>query len=189
MAPTALAIFSNQPPLPHGFSRDESGNFSPIDFPGADATRAFGINGTGAIVGAYAKVPGNAAFIGTCTNSNLATVEVAVHGFLRTASVQYFTLDPPNATGSKNAAVTRINDAGDVVGDYTPSSVTIGRVLGDTVTLLHNFIIRGNGNFTSFDVSIGGKTPTSVPLGINAAGEIVGLYQDAGGDHGFFGQP
>src|SRR5437588_683767 len=82
----------------------------------------------------------------------------------------FTTLDVPGAsfpTTSINAY--GINDAGQIVGDYS-----VGRTD-------HGFLFE-NGSYTTLDVP--GASFTGA-YGINASGQIVGDYFDARGGHGF----
>ena len=47
-----VGVFRDAALVFHGFVRTDAG-FTPIDFPGATATRAFGINARGDVVGTY----------------------------------------------------------------------------------------------------------------------------------------
>jgi probable HAF family extracellular repeat protein len=85
-----------------------NGAFSPIAFPGAVDTAAYGIDDAGDIVGTY-------------SNDN-----VTGHGFTLINGV-YTTVDPP---GAVEAAVSGINNNGQMVGFYTDTnSITHGFLL------------------------------------------------------------
>jgi probable HAF family extracellular repeat protein len=75
----------------------QAGAFTPINFPLATSTTAFGINDTGAIAGYY-----------TDTASN-------THGFLY-AGAPFSTVDVAGARGTQ---LTRIKNGGAVTGVYT----------------------------------------------------------------------
>lgn len=131
-----------------------SGGIESIDKPGAVATRAFGINPQGEIVGSYTEAG-------------------VTHGFLLRDGV-FTTIDYPDAPGAKTASTEAwgINARGDIIGRYTVA----GRpsVLG--------FLLRG-GHFTDISIPSatgpGGKHLITLPTKIGASGEIVGCYHDA----------
>jgi hypothetical protein len=85
------------------------------------------------------------------------------YGFVRYANGSIATFNPggnhPGAT-----VVTGINEKGTVVGDYE---------LTNTVFPQHGFIRSVDGVVTTFDVPGSDRTE---PVGINAAGEIAGIY-------------
>ena len=80
----------------HGFLKDGT-SFAPLFVPGSILTDAIGINNAGQIVGAYNDVAGN------------------THGFLRSRTGSYVTIDYP---GAYYTAVSGINNAGLMVGQY-----------------------------------------------------------------------
>jgi hypothetical protein len=101
------------------------------------------------------------------------------HGFVDVGG-SYFTIDVPFPT--IDTQVYGINDHGAVVGAY--GDLTGGLYSG---TAHHGFLDVG-GVFTTID------DPLALPAstwarGINNSGEIVGLYQDATGYHGFIATP
>jgi len=171
-------------PLPHGFLLDTTGTFTDIAFPGAIATRAQGIDDSGNIVGYYVTLPNPPS---SCGTSALATA----HGFLRDRKGNYTTLDPPASSGAQEANVSRIDDAGDVTGAYSTAQFALAGFLKDTPlappgTTFYGFVLWNNGDFTSFDITLG--VGGGVPLGINPRGTVVGVYEDdTGDDHGFIG--
>ena len=168
-------------PVGHGFLRNTAGTFTAIDFPGATGTDARAIDDSGNIVGSYFTVPSSN------TTCSLATV-VNTHGFRRDPKGNYTTLDvPPGAPN--NTLIFRNNDAGDVAGLYTSATITFGILLKDTPAPsgVADFVLFNNGNFASFDVVIGGVDVGGLILGLNPRGDIVGVYTDATGDHGFIG--
>jgi hypothetical protein len=91
------------------------------------------------------------------------------YGFVRHANGSVATFNPggnhPGAT-----EVTGINEKGTVVGDYE---------LINTVVPQNGFIRSVDGVITTFDVPGSDRTQ---PVGINAAGEIAGVYWSAGND-------
>jgi probable HAF family extracellular repeat protein len=156
----------------HGFL-DAGGNFTQIDVPGATFTSAFGVNGTGQIVGAVAghgfldtggsftqiDVPGasgtNAFGInGAGQIVGLFDNSTGQHGFLDTGGT-FTQIDVP---GASQTYAFGINDAGQIVGTFVD---TTGR---------HGFLDTG-GNFTQLDVP---SAISTIANGINDAGRIVG---------------
>jgi uncharacterized membrane protein len=145
-------------------SAPDVGEFTPIDFPGALATRAFGINPRGDIVGSYT-----------------GGAPPVTHGYLLRDGV-FTTIDYPGAPGAVTTATEAwgINSRGDIIGRYTRS----GRpgVLGFLLT---------NGRFT--DISIAstaapdGKHLVTLPTKIGSSKEVVGCFHDAGGMVDMFG--
>ena len=151
-----------------------------FDAPGAgtapgQGTVAFGLNLLGTVVG-YTR------------DTNFAR-----HGFLRTRSGSFITFDDPAAgTCSANCGAigngqgTRgysINLFGEVAGFFT-----------DNTAHCHGFVRSPNGTFTQIDAPDAGKGPFPqgtfvseiTPMGINAAGAVIGFYVDANSaQHGF----
>ena len=89
-----------EPPGHHGFLLDK-GTYATIDFPGALATDALGINAAGQIVGHYLD-------------------GFTQHGFLLDEGT-FTTVDPPGSTFTEAIG---INAAGQIVGDYMDASGT-----------------------------------------------------------------
>jgi uncharacterized membrane protein len=132
----------------HGFVRDSGDRVTTIDIPDARSfTVVFGINSSGEGAGGYADESGQ------------------LHGFRQrhgTVSV----IDFPGATGT---IVTRINDAGQIVGACGNESNV------PALELPHGFLLD-HGVFTPIDVP--GAVETR-PFSINNKGQIVGEYVDA----------
>jgi uncharacterized membrane protein len=85
------------PPAIAGFVLDD-GRYQTIDFPGAATlTIAFGVSNRGDIVGYYDDAEGR------------------THGFVRDLHGRYRTIDVPGAYAT---VATRINDRGQISGDY-----------------------------------------------------------------------
>lgn len=82
-------------------------SFTPIDFPGASSTQAWGINMHGEIVGFYAQP------------------DTTVHGFRLTGG-EFRSIDVP---GASNTQAYGINAQGDIVGTYATGGVTRGFLL------------------------------------------------------------
>ncbi len=168
------ALDSNANNVSHGFLRSGS-TYTTIDdplavFQGADeGTVATGINDAGQIVGYYPDATNN------------------FHAFLYTPGNggSFITLDDPDAIGGRGAGfgtvATGINNAGQIVGYYTVS-------LPGTL-VYHGFVYSG-GSYTTVDdpqaTILGPDFPNgTLAYGINDAGQIVGSYFDANGQHGF----
>lgn len=86
---------------------------------------------------------------------------------IRDGVMSWFSLPGAFATVSQN-----ISDTGAIVGWYR-----------DQARVLHGFLAH-NGEVTTIDVDLPGASMTQ-PYGINAAGDIVGVFSDAKGTHGF----
>ena len=141
----------------HGFllSDDE---FTTIDVPGARGTNAWKINPRGDIVGGYTAADGHK------------------HVFLFGLRLRSFTtIDVPGAaeTALDNGG---INPQGDIVAVYCETAPCRGASPD-----AHGFLLI-RGRFGTIDVP--GATSTSA-FAINARGDVVGVYEDATGLHGF----
>lgn len=172
---TSISICPVPVPLGHGFVRNADGSFTAIDVPGAIATSARGVDDRGNIVGTYVTIPASTT---TCSPSAILNT----HGFLLDAQGNYTTLDFPGAT---NTLLFRIGDSGDVTGLYTAAEVTI-QILSDNIPPdrpVISFVSFQNGTFTSLNIPY----PNASTRGINPRGDVVGVYTDAQGDHGFLG--
>ena len=170
-------------------------NFGTIDFPGAPASAAYGINDEGQIVGAYGPDLnpdiGDAGFSLTrnsfkivrfpgatktqCFRINnsgeiVGTFEYAdgnEHAYML-QNGQYTNIDFPGSAGSQSGG---LNDAGDIVGTYYDPQA---RAYGYTLIA---------GKYSAF--SFPGSNYT-LALGLNNNGEIAGFYADADNVyHGF----
>jgi hypothetical protein len=146
------------------FVRDPEGNFSTLgfaDFGGGDGNA---INLWGTMVGNYLLLsdPNSPAFL-------------HFHGFLRSASGVLTQFDPPGSTNTE-IPTTSINDAGVVTGDYWVCSADLSSCT------VHGFIRKANGKYISFDVPGAGPDGYSgegtYPQGINALGDVSGIYVD-----------
>jgi hypothetical protein len=168
----------------HGFLREAASpnTITVLDDPNAPtATSSRGtfptsINDNGQIVGNY-------------TTGRYDTASL-YHGFLYSiANGTYTEIDEPNAgTGSASSyqkegtIPAAINASGVVTGYYADSS-------GNR----HGFIRSAAGNYTSFDgpgattnTGKGGGLSGTLPMSIDAAGDVVGSYTDSSGvRHGF----
>lgn len=123
--------------------------YSPIDVPGAVATVARGINTSGEIVGFYQKT--------ACSNYDMNVPNCPTLGF-KYVNNTYTTVMVPNSTAT---AVNGLNDLGDMVGFYTKAD---GSRHGFIWT--HTNVVKTIDNTTS--------TYSTIPMGINKAGVVVG---------------
>ncbi len=162
----------------HGFVRRADGTFSTFDVPGASATEGkgtvpMGINSKGDIVGYYHAGPKD-----------------GTYAFLRHKDGTIVKFDPPgsitdNAPHADDegyivrpvAAALSINEAGDIAGYY-----------GDTVGVVHGFIRRRDGTYSTFDAPGAAKNGNlgTFSESINNNGDVVGHYFAANAAlHGF----
>jgi uncharacterized membrane protein len=189
----------------HGFLLSE-GEFITIDVPGAIFTNALGINDRGDIAGRYcALLPctqgGHDGNFHGFLLSNGEFTSVDFPGALHTHAWkinprgqmlgvyvgtdrkfhlyllndgEFTSIDIPGAIEAV-VDIGGLNPRGDIVGGYCP-------VEPCTVQNRRGFLLSG-GEFTSIEFP--GATRT-IPLGINARGEMVGVYADTSGKvHGF----
>jgi hypothetical protein len=161
-AGTVTGYFFDANGLAHGFVRAPDGTITEFDVPGAGTESGQGtfpgsINREGAVTGDYA------------TGDNVS------HGFVRAPDGTITAFDIPGAgTGGSQAQGTypeAINDARVVTGQYIDSN-----------DVQHGFVRAPDGRITEFDApgagSVAGSYEGTVPLAINAAGEITGAYFD-----------
>jgi hypothetical protein len=185
----------------HGFVLNE-GSFLTLDVPGATWNQASGINDDDTIVGAYCT----ASLPNPCEGSG------ATHGFLR-SNGEFTTID---VSGAIATDAFRINDMGHIVGFYENADLTthgFQMVTGNVVTIdgpgatsTSALGINDGGALVGQFETSGSLTfaylllqGTFVPVNpcscarsafeINNSGQIVGLYVDAGGQHGFLATP
>ena len=168
-------------PLFRGFLRNTDGTFTELSIPGAIMTIPGGIDDSGDVVGTYITAPNPPS---ACNGTALVTA----HGFVRDPKGNYTTVDPPASLGAQETVVTRISDAGDIIGVYATTQVTLAQMFGDSPipagVIGDYFILSGNGTFTSIPSPylFPGK---QAPLGINPRANLVGVYSDGIEDHGF----
>jgi uncharacterized membrane protein len=136
------------PALASDAGRVYDGEILTLDVPGAGATRAFGTNAQGDIVGSYGP-PGQ------------------THGFLLRDGV-YFSIDYPNSTSTEAWG---INARGDIIGRYTIAGR--GGVLGFILSRGRFTDIS-----IPSATGPGGKHLITLPTKIGASGEIVGCFHD-----------
>ena len=147
-----------------GFVRGLNGDHILLDFPGADHTLAFGINGGNQVVGHYYNplIPGR---------SGLSRI----HGFLWDGE-KYSTIDFPRA--NTYTMLWSISRSGQILGEYYTFDPATNE------TLAHNWFVYDNGNFImDFPESleyIGG--PATYLADMNDNGQIVGQRWNAGPD-------
>jgi len=129
--------------------RTHAGPFESINVPNATATRAFGINPQGDIVGSY-------------------TAAGRTHGYLLRAG-EVTTIDYP---GSSSTEAWGINARGDIIGRYTVTGRpgTLGFLLSRG---------RFTDVSIPSATGPGGKHVITLPTKIGASGEIVGCFHDA----------
>jgi uncharacterized membrane protein len=139
-------------------ARADSFTYTTIDFSGATATLAAGINNSSQIVGAY-----------DLNTPEAGHVFEGAHGFLDNGGT--FTAIDDSTSGVTSTTPKKINDSGNIVGVYRTNGPGNG------------FLDVG-GVFT--DVNFPGGVGTH-DNGINNTGEIVGQYKDTlnGPHHGF----
>jgi uncharacterized membrane protein len=168
--------------------------YTPLNYPGASATEAVGINNAGTIVGAYGtgttangfSLSGgiyttltypSALYTGAAGINNAGTI---VGGYVDASGVEHGfslrggTYTPLNYPGASATEAIGINNAGTIVGEY---------VKGTTV---NGFSLSG-GIYTTLTYPSALDTGAA---GINDAGWIVGEYLDASDvTHGFVATP
>lgn len=145
----------------HGFTKI-GGTFATIDPPGSIETHALGINASDEVVGFYYD------------SSNHA------HGFLYQPGIGFTVLNPPGGAGTY-AVAQGINDAGQVVGQFT-DSVGVGNY--------HVFVYSVSGaTYATLDPP-GATGEFTLGNGINSVGQVVGEFSDsAGATHAFLATP
>ena len=201
---TIVGAYNDSGGVSHGFIL-KGGNYTIVDFPGANGTSLTGINPSGEMTGFSCSDPACGSTGNTTTN----------HSFTVSKKGAFNSFDPPGAVSDEASTV---NPSGAVVGAYKDSGgVTHGYLLyhgtfvttdfpGATFTfdggnnpegdiigawtdsggVTHGFLLS-HGVYTSFDFP--GATLTDA-AGINPGGIIVGIWVDsAQGVHGFIRTP
>jgi probable HAF family extracellular repeat protein len=161
--------------------------FSTIDFPGAQATMANGVNSSSVIVGIY------------CITAGTCYLQSPDHGF-KTEKGIFTEIKFP---GAASTGVNGINDAGDMVGSYSLSTPPLRLLSRSTVSKSTSrtssgantpMEITNNGIPVYGWLSIGGAftainpagATVTIPAGINNSGVVVGTFIDASNKtHGF----
>ena len=165
-------IYLTTPNVAHGFIRLAStGAITEFDAPGAgtalnQGTFAVSIDAADDVAGMYA-------------DSNNA-----YHGFVRDGATgtitQFDVTGAPTAIKHRGTVPLSVNAAGDITGLYVDASA-----------VRHGFVrtvANGSASFTTFNVSSAGTSGTqgTIPMNIDASGNITGFYIDANGVfHGF----
>jgi len=148
----------------HGFLLS-GGVFQAIDVPGALRTEAWKRNGSGRILGRYAGPDG------------------LFHLFLLGDGI-FTSIDFPGAAETAPSWYSisgGLNDAGDIVAVYCSFAPCDFTGFGFAPGQVHGFILSG-GVFTTVDFP--GATTTGA-YGLNANGDVVGVYLGPTGEHGF----
>ncbi len=143
-------------PIP-GFVLDH-GRYTPIEVPGAATTTfAFGINNRGQVTGGYDDASGR------------------LHGFIRDRHGRFTTYDIP---GAFSTIVSRINDRGQIVGDYFETEETFAQGIKRGFLLDAGRLVR---------IDAPGASSTEV-VGIDNLGRLVGEAYDATTASGYLWQ-
>jgi probable HAF family extracellular repeat protein len=87
------------------FLKQPNGRLIRLNYPGASATQAFGVNNGNEVVGQYTVGTGNSA---------------TTHGFVWLRGLGFENVDDPNGIGA--TTINGVNDRGDLVGFYTDSN-------------------------------------------------------------------
>ncbi len=124
-------------------------NYAAVNFPGAAATVARGINNSGEVVGYYQTT--------SCSNYDLNVPDCPTKGFKLVQN----TYTRIVVSGSTSTTVTGVNDFGDLVGFYQKSDGS-----------RHGFIWYHNNVVKTIDFP--NSSFTTVPMGINNAGTVAG---------------
>jgi uncharacterized membrane protein len=141
----------------HGYVRGRRG-FSSYDVPGALATGAFKNNDRGQVVGVYSNE----------SRDRIGTADA--HGFL----LDDGELTRIDAPGAALTFLFDINDRGQILGVGANADNTAG----------FGFIRDRQGAYTHLPDVRGART--TIPLGLNDRGEVVGSYLDGNGtEHGY----
>jgi YVTN family beta-propeller protein len=193
----------------HGFVRSPSGVYTTVDFPGATDTGIAGINKKGTLAGVYdlGDVSTNIGFVDAAgvftsfedpaavpmetaaADINLMNFvsgsyddAVTTHGFIRDLKGQFHNFDFPVADFTIGA---RINDMGQVVGQYATNFPQHGYILNGAMALTGPPLPC---QLFSFDYP---DSQASALRGINNLGQVAGFYRLHGDParHGFLATP
>jgi hypothetical protein len=202
----------------HAFLRDAEGNFTTIDFPGADQTEANSINDAGAITGIYYDVNGSHGFLRDA-EGNFTTFDVAgavdifpaalgqqgaiagyyldpnslFHAFLRLPDGTLKTFVGPDSCATGTSTGCFGSDASNI----NMSGASVGNYQDDVGNFVSHIFLRSpEGKMTTFEAPGAGTglyQGTGCPgclLGLNQAGAIAGTYTDSNKVfHGFLRSP
>jgi uncharacterized membrane protein len=153
---TTVGSYMDANLVTHAFMRENLGNITMIDPPGADniffgvpAAQSFGINADGVIAGSYYDASG------------------VSHGFVRDKRGNFAAFEAPGAgnaffTGTIAAS---INNEGTVAGYYR-----------DANSVLHGYVRTNHGNFATFDAP--GASSGTWAKSINEESAVTGYYLD-----------
>jgi hypothetical protein len=160
--PKTVGFYIDSSGRTHGFEYFD-GVYTTVDFPGEPFNQLLGQNNYRQAVGYYSgneagTEPDQAYIYDECGNEQC------------TAPGIFELLVIPDAPGGAQA--TGINDVGNVSGFYIDKS-----------TVMHGFLLI-SGNFTTLNFP-GSSVTATAALGLNNKGEVVGMYNDSTGSHGF----
>ena len=179
----------------HGFTRGPAGTYTTLDFPGATDTSLTGIDDVGRIVGAYdlgdpstsigfvysrgqftsfedpsavpaQTTPAGINLLGLISGVYLGTDGFS-HGFVRDPKGQFHDYDFP---GAGNTIGTRINDKGQVIGNYSLHSIGHGFILSSDISTNEP---PSPGQFFSFDYP---NSQVTAGRGSNDLGQFAGWF-------------
>jgi hypothetical protein len=166
-----VGYYSDANNVYHGFIRTPNGTLTVIDETHAlqgyrSGTIVTGVNSAGMVTGYYN--------VQTGTGNNYSST---IDSFVRAANGTFSELGVPAAVvnyygGTRSLA---INAEGDITGTYT-----------DSADMRHGFVRLASGTLSTFDapnaalgsVSYSRNAQGTIPLGIDAAGDISGVYTD-----------
>ena len=178
---TITGLYVGSSGVPEGFLRTAAGSISEFEVPcqGSNcfATVPTSIDTAGDIVGAF----GPAGAFNTASASGQTTK--LGHGFIRSASGEVTTFDPPGSTVGSTLVGGEIG--GTLPLSINPSGTNIAGFYSDATGLEHGFL-RNSGGITALDTPSAAKSGV-LPLsgtgagGVNDSGAIAGAYVDANG--------
>jgi YVTN family beta-propeller protein len=193
----------------HGFVRSPSGVYTTVDFPGATDTGIAGINKKGTLAGVFdlGDISTNIGFVDVAgiltafedpaavpmetapadiNSLNFVSGSyddaVTTHGFVRDPNGQFHNFDFPVADFTVGA---RINDLGQLVGQYATNFPVHGYILNGAMALTGPPLPC---QLFSFDYP---NSQASALRGINNAGQVAGFFRLPGDParHGFLAKP